>query len=330
MIYRPCSISFLMPMTTESVEQKNDYTPPGNITDLQIAGLDDNQIVLSWTAVGDDGVNGQAAAYYLVRYNTQPPQGDLGEWWAQAQPYTETTPPKTPGSPDGVRLTGLQSNQNYYIGIRVVDEADNASSLTLVTSVTTPVELIAFTAKVDKDRVFLDWKTASESNNLGFAVERKGSGEKNWRQIAFIPGAGTTQKTNSYFYEDTPGGIGDYSYRLRQCDTNGLFTYLPEIKVGISAPQTFLLAQNFPNPFNPSTSIHFQIPANAGDRVALIIYDLLGRQVRTLYDGNAQAGFYRMEWDGKDDLGRPAGTGVYFYILRSESGQITRKMIKVQ
>jgi flagellar hook assembly protein FlgD len=64
--------------------------------------------------------------------------------------------------------------------------------------------------------------------------------------------------------------------------------------------------------------------------VTLAVHDLLGRRVRLLYDEPAQAGYYRLEWDGRDDGGRAAGSGVYFYLLRGDGRQLTRKMIKVQ
>ena len=88
------------------------------------------------------------------------------------------------------------------------------------------------------------------------------------------------------------------------------------------------LEQNFPNPFNPSTSIPFALPSAA--QVRLSVFNVLGQQVRTLLDREVEAGYHRMAWDGSDDAGRQAGAGVYFYLLESGSFLQTRKMTLVK
>ncbi len=81
----------------------------------------------------------------------------------------------------------------------------------------------------------------------------------------------------------------------------------------IAAPPRFSLEQNAPNPFNPSTTIRFALP-EAG-AASLSIYDVNGRHVRTLVDGDATAGTHDVVWDGRDGLGREAASGVYLYRL---------------
>lgn len=76
-------------------------------------------------------------------------------------------------------------------------------------------------------------------------------------------------------------------------------------------PESFSLSQNFPNPFNPETIIRFGLPEEAV--VQLIIYDLMGREVQRLADQPMTAGYHEMTWDGKDQAGRLAPAGVYFY-----------------
>ena len=88
------------------------------------------------------------------------------------------------------------------------------------------------------------------------------------------------------------------------------------------------LEQNFPNPFNPSTSIPFALPSVA--QVRLSVFNVLGQQVRTLLDREVEAGYHRMAWDGRDDAGRQAGAGVYFYLLESGYFLQTRKMTLVK
>jgi subtilisin-like proprotein convertase family protein len=90
------------------------------------------------------------------------------------------------------------------------------------------------------------------------------------------------------------------------------------------APAVLTLSQNYPNPFNPSTKISFAVP-RAG-RVELRIFDLAGREVRTLISGELAASAYTAEWDGRDDAGRQSASGSYYYRLRSEGQELTRKM----
>jgi hypothetical protein len=90
-------------------------------------------------------------------------------------------------------------------------------------------------------------------------------------------------------------------------------------------PEKFILKQNYPNPFNPSTHIGFRI-ADLGF-VELKIYDVSGREVTTLVSENLAPGEHHLQWEGKDALGNPLPSGVYFYRLTAGSFTQTRKMI---
>ncbi|MEL6823227.1 MAG: choice-of-anchor D domain-containing protein, partial [Calditrichota bacterium] len=94
-------------------------------------------------------------------------------------------------------------------------------------------------------------------------------------------------------------------------------------------PDVFTLAQNFPNPFNPSTEIKFSIPVD-GQQVRLEIYDVMGRRIRILVDDQLRRGFYSARWDGRDALGRRAASGVYVYRLASATQERVRKMLLVR
>lgn len=83
------------------------------------------------------------------------------------------------------------------------------------------------------------------------------------------------------------------------------------------APKEFALGQNFPNPFNPSTTIRYTI-GHSGD-VSITIYNVLGQKIRTLMNGFHSIGSYDIEWDGKDDHGLGVATGVYFYRITVKS-----------
>ncbi|RMF60153.1 MAG: hypothetical protein D6748_04730 [Calditrichaeota bacterium] len=80
-------------------------------------------------------------------------------------------------------------------------------------------------------------------------------------------------------------------------------------------PGTFHLSQNYPNPFNPATTIEFHVPQRAF--VELVIFDILGRKVKTLVNTELVPQVYRMEWDGRDESGKPVATGIYFYRFKA-------------
>jgi hypothetical protein len=95
-------------------------------------------------------------------------------------------------------------------------------------------------------------------------------------------------------------------------------------------PTAFALAQNVPNPFNPSTTIRFSIPNRRDAKVALVIYNTMGQRVRTLVDGTMDSGVHSVVWDGRDGLGRKVGAGVY--LLQMEAGDFVevRKMVLIR
>lgn len=98
---------------------------------------------------------------------------------------------------------------------------------------------------------------------------------------------------------------------------------------GSAAPKTFALHQNVPNPFNPITAIHFDVPAGGGD-VTLRVYDVRGRLVRTLVNGAQTEGYKSVTWDGRNEAGNAVATGTYFYRLTAPGYEQTRKMVLIK
>ncbi|HLX12773.1 MAG TPA: FlgD immunoglobulin-like domain containing protein, partial [Bacteroidota bacterium] len=93
-------------------------------------------------------------------------------------------------------------------------------------------------------------------------------------------------------------------------------------------PLTFDLANNYPNPFNPTTTIHYSVPNTA--KISLAIYNVLGQEVRMLVDGNISAGYHDVVWDGKDNHGNTVQSGVFFYRLETGSMAIVKKMLLIK
>lgn len=101
--------------------------------------------------------------------------------------------------------------------------------------------------------------------------------------------------------------------------------FVTGVEEGAGLPKTFALDQNYPNPFNPTTNIKFDLPKMTN--VKIVIYDILGREVRTLVDGNMAAGRYTETWNGLNDHGQQVGTGVYFYRMEAGSFVSMKKML---
>tara|TARA_B100001250_G_scaffold86905_1_gene71853 strand:- start:1986 stop:2348 length:363 start_codon:yes stop_codon:yes gene_type:complete len=90
-------------------------------------------------------------------------------------------------------------------------------------------------------------------------------------------------------------------------------------------PTEFALQQNYPNPFNPLTTINYNLPK--ASFVNLVIYDILGREVKRLISQEQQAGYHSLIWNSKDNFGRPVSAGIYFYQIQSKEFVKTKKMI---
>jgi hypothetical protein len=116
-----------------------------------------------------------------------------------------------------------------------------------------------------------------------------------------------------YSIEDTD----EYRWYIRTYDINSVTTYPEEIR----------LHQNYPNPFNPEKTIDFEIQKT--EKVKLVIYNTLGKEVKTLLDNELQAGKYSTTWNGKDDTNNKVSSGIYFYQLTfgNNKQSITKKLI---
>ena len=93
-------------------------------------------------------------------------------------------------------------------------------------------------------------------------------------------------------------------------------------------PNEVSLSANYPNPFNPSTKISFSI--NKPGIVSVTIFDILGKEVRTLFSGYCQSGLKIISWDGKDFSGKNMGAGMYIYQLETKDVRISKKMVLIK
>ena len=118
-----------------------------------------------------------------------------------------------------------------------------------------------------------------------------------------VEGNGTIYWDNFYFYSN-PVGVDNRSETL---------------------PQGFALEQNFPNPFNPSTTIRYELPEEA--MVNVTIYDMMGRQVSRLVSSRQTAGYKSLQWNATNNSGQPISAGLYIYTIQAGEFSQTKKMI---
>ena len=201
-----------------------------------------------------------------------------------------------------------------------------------------PVELVSFRCSVKENNVSLNWMTATETNNMGFEIERCAlSAERQaWNKIGFVNGFGTTTEQQIYSFNDENLSAGKYQYRLKQIDFDGSYSYSNIIEAEIVSPNKFILEQNYPNPFNPSTTIRYTISTppsssplakgrNEVGFVTLKVYDVLGNEFAILVNEVQSSGNYEVEFNAEK-----LSSGIYFYELTAGSIILTKKMILLQ
>jgi hypothetical protein len=201
---------------------------------------------------------------------------------------------------------------------------------------TVSVELSSFEAIPGDGEITVRWVTESSVDNVGFNLYRSLSPDGEYVRLNpdLIEGIGTSVSPRTYTYTDGEVTDGEtYWYRLEDVDIQGrtgaagpvLVTLSPSVDVeaeaATHAPAKFALGRNVPNPFNPATTITYDLPE--ASNVRLTIYNLSGQQVATLVSFAYQAaGHYEVTWDGSD-----FATGVYFYRLEAGNFADTQRMV---
>jgi hypothetical protein len=190
-----------------------------------------------------------------------------------------------------------------------------------------PVELSSFSGSVSDAAIKLNWTTKTEVNNYGFEIERSTSHKIAWQKIGFMPGSGNSNSPKEYsFIDKNIIGNGSFSYRLKQLDNDGKYSYSKVIEVQF-VPENFALLQNYPNPFNPTTKISWQSPVNS--RQTIKVYDVLGNEVAILVDEYKPAGSYEIEFNASSASGG-LPSGMYFYKLEAGKFTSVKKMLLVR
>jgi hypothetical protein len=238
---------------------------------------------------------------------------------------------------DGNSGTGAQPTHTYnaagqFVVVLCVTDNDQARvCCTTTADITgaTPVDLVSFTATAVDGTVLLNWRTGFEQDHAGFEVFRAPDGSDAFERVSGNDLVVDDNQDHAYTFTDRTVEAGtSYLYQLEAVARNGDRQTFDPLRVMVSqaVPGALVLHPSRPNPFNPSTTISFDLP-NAG-AVTVRIYDGSGRLVRTLADAATfPAGTHSMPWDGLDQRGQGAPSGVYLIKLGSGSRLLTEKIV---
>lgn len=187
-----------------------------------------------------------------------------------------------------------------------------------------PVELTSFTGNVVNDKIILNWRTATETNNKGFNIESSAD-NKTFSTVGYVPGFGTTTESHSYSYSLDLNNTDKQYFRLKQIDFDGTSEYSNVIEIVSSSPVSYQISQNYPNPFNPSTKISFALPVDA--KVKVSVFNELGQKVADLTNQFYSAGRYDLNFNAGS-----ISSGLYFYVIEAKGNDgssfvSTKKMI---
>jgi hypothetical protein len=182
-----------------------------------------------------------------------------------------------------------------------------------------PVELSEFTARRDGEDVILNWSTATETNNAGFAVEQK-LGKEDYREVEFVRGSGTVDRAQSYSYRVKDVAYGNHQFRLRQVDQDGGVSYSDSRSVEVRLRDEYQVEGVYPNPARDAASLGITVQRSQQVRVEL--YDVLGRQIRTIHHGRLPGQQTKRLRINSQSL----SSGQYFIRVTGESFVETRRL----
>ncbi len=194
-----------------------------------------------------------------------------------------------------------------------------------------PVTLSSFSATNHGGSIEISWSSHTEIDVLAYHLYRSEIQNGHFSLVARLKAYGNSEIPRSYRYVDRDVVAGrTYYYRLAQENHRGDLEFFGPVLAAVcaSVPATFRLFPNYPNPFNSSTAVKYQVP-EAG-HVVVVIYDVLGREVRNLVDGHHMEGSYTILWDGQNDRSKDLESGVYWCVLKFRDFTDTIKMILIR
>jgi len=267
------------------------------------------------------------------------------EWDAASQATGEPAP-QSAGSTENFTVGGLTPGTAYYFALKTADEVPNWSGLSNTDSATAAevVEIPMFVESMPMSIVTQGpWKRAQATPEV---VEDDGVTYPSVEGVTLYGhwyGATTDvdqcvtgfDGTCTVESDKVRNPTQDFCFEIDSLKKEGYYwdssqgvTYnciSPTGKLAAAIPTEFALSQNYPNPFNPTTEFSISLPE--GTQVSLVIYNIMGQKVKTLFDDYAGAGTHIMRWDGTNESDIEVSSGIYFYRVVAQENIVTKKMI---
>ncbi len=279
--------------------------------------------VAGWTSKLNVNTTYLIVLYYEI---VTGPSNDVAKLWVNpdlsgSEPTADiSTSANNDGSVDGFYLRQAAGTPNVYIdAIRIATSWNDAPL---------PVTLSKFNIENISNGLKLRWETATETNNYGFEIERtKGEPNSNknliWEKIGFVQGSGNSNSPKEYTFIDKDRLYGIYSYRLKQIDFDGNYSYSDALSIKVGAKPLVYDLKNYPNPFNPETIIEFELPHSS--LINMSIYNSIGQKIETLVNEFFEEGIYRKTFNGSK-----YPSGVYFIRFQTEEKVIIKKIMLIK
>jgi len=241
-------------------------------------------------------------------------------WFAGSNTTKSSMERRHPGAPgsdpsswdtnNGIIRNGTDANGNPINGTPKAQNSVYDASLS--------VRLSGFYATVEKDAVHIRWETASEVNTRGFHLSRGTEKDGPFSRITSVPvtAGGNDAFGGQYGFMDYDVRMNaEYWYHLEELDIFGALHSLGKLRVVTASrgllPQDHRLIGNYPNPFNPETTIEYEIGSRDNGVVHISIFSLTGRSVKTWAFPVRHPGRQTVRWFGDDDAGNPSPSGMY-------------------
>jgi len=191
-----------------------------------------------------------------------------------------------------------------------------------------PVEMAGFGAVRSGAGAELQWSTASETNNAGFRVEHDPAGQIGWRELGFVESTaagGTSAQGQTYRFEvEKKLEPGTHRFRLRQVDIDGTTSSAGTVELEVQMNEVLTLSPPSPNPVSGQATVSFAVKEASDARV--VMYNLLGQEVRILYEGTPQAGEAKTLTVETGDL----PSGMYLLQIRAQGQTKSQRLTVVQ